>query len=284
MSDMKKAYLFVLALILLLPAAAGALAPDEYEAIDGVLDFRMRLTALPSPDDAVAAADAYMEKISRLTEDGEISAEASLIIMNMLVWEKYNYIYETDMNSPVLEELLMGQYRILTEWLSTHRGEKHDKWLYCSAGDILSSGLRFFAVGTAMKEGLNVKKYYDAVLAEDPDMCFALFNIAHWYFFAPGISGGSKRKAAECFARAEQAARNDAELFFAKAYHSQMLYENGDTAGCGRKISEAERIMPGSRYTEKLRRVNAAGHSIFYYTLNKEKMDRELADAEGGGR
>ncbi len=284
MSDMKKAYLFVFALYLLSPAAAGALTPDEYALIDGVLDFRMRLTALPSPDDAVAAADAYMDEISRIGDGGGISAEASLIIMNMLVWEKYNYIYETDMDSPVLEELLMGQYRILTEWFSTHRGGKHDKWLYCSAGDILSSGLRFFTMGTAMKEGLNVKKYYDMVLAEDPDMCFALFNIAHWYFFAPGISGGSKKKAAECFARAEQTARNDAELFFAKAYYSQMLYENGDTAGCVRKISEAERILPGSRYTEKLRRVNAAGHSIFYYTLNKEKMDREFAAAEGGGR
>lgn len=254
--------------------ATSELNNDEQKIIDKTLEFRMNIAAAETPSKAVEMIDSYTNNLSKDINYNNSSDEIKLVIQNMLVWEKYNYIYETNVDDPVLKELLVNQYNIITDWFKSHKDEKINKWLYCSAGDILSSGLRFFPMSTAMKEGLNVKKYYDMILEEDPNMTFALFNIAHWYFFAPGISGGSKKKALECFSKAVDCARNQSELYFAKVYYSQILYENEDFDGCQKQKDEAAKILPNSRYITLLNKVNDLGHSVFYYTLNKEKMDK----------
>jgi tetratricopeptide (TPR) repeat protein len=250
------------------------LTDNEQTIIDDTLKFRMDIAAAETPAKAIEMIDSYTEKLPTKATYNSSSDEIKLVIQNMLVWEKYNYIYETNVDDPRLKDLLVNQYKIITDWLKSHKNEQINKWLYCSAGDILSSGLRFFPMSTAMKEGLNVKKYYDLILEEDPNMSFALFNIAHWYFHAPAISGGSKKKAKECFEKAVESARNPAELYFSKVYYSQILFENEDFEGCEKQKSEAAVILPNSRYIQLLNKVNSLGHSVFYYTLNKEKMDK----------
>src|SRR5574344_248782 len=252
------------------------LTDNEQTIIDDTLKFRMDIAAAETPAKAIEMIDSYTEKLPTKATYNSSSDEIKLVIQNMLVWEKYNYIYETNVDDPRLKDLLVNQYKIITDWLKSHKNEKINKWLYCSAGDILSSGLRFFSRTTAMKEGLNVKKYYDLILKEDPDMTFALFNIAHWYFYAPAISGGSKKKAFECFEKAVDKAKSPAELYFSKVYFSQVLFENKQYDECETQKNEARSILPESRYIELLDTVNNMGYSIFHYTLNKEKMDKEI--------
>lgn len=256
--------------------ALESMTQFEERIIDETLIFRMNLTSYNS-DDAIKKIDEYADVIAKPETQNLLSDEIKLVLENMLVWEKYNYIYKKDMKSELLEPLIKNQYNKVKEWFSSKKDEKHNKWLYCTAGDVLSSCMQFLPVTTAMKEGITVKKYYDAVLEQDPTMTFCLMNIGQWYFFAPAFGGGSKKKALDCFNKAVLYSQNDAEYFYAKIYLSQMCFENEDLDKAASFLEEASKVLPSNLYTPFIKKINDAGYSLYYYTMNREKVDKELS-------
>jgi hypothetical protein len=257
-------------------SAENALTPDEQLLMDNITQFRMELGACSSSDEAVARIDAMQASLSDGTLCPEASEEIQLSVDNILVWEKYNYLYEKDIKHPDIKPLITAQYAKIKKYFKTHPGVTYNKWLYETAADTLSCCMQFLPFTTALSEGLNVKKYYDDALAQDPDMVFALINVAQWYYYAPVINGGGKKKTLDCLKKAVSVAKNKTELYYAKAMLSQMLFENSDKTGAASLLSEDASALPGSRYIAHLQKINDAGCSYFYYTLNRAKVDAKM--------
>lgn len=255
--------------------SAEILTETENSIIEKTLDFKLNLRALSTPDEAICEIDKYYSYIMTPDIQECVSDEVKLILDNMLVWEKYNYIYDKEIKSPLLEPLITSQYEKVKNWFSSNPKATHNKWLYCTAGDILSSTMQFLPVATAMKEGVTVKKYYDSALKQDPTMPVCLMNIGQWYFFAPAIAGGGKKKALEAFSKAVETAQNNYERYYATIYKSQLLQETNEPTEALSLLQDADTVLPGTNYISSIMEMNNQGYSLYYYILNREKIETE---------
>lgn len=248
----------------------------EKSFMQEITEFRWRLALY---DDFAEVAE-KCDEFSKYVNSGEISSNLSeeilLSVNNILVWEKYNALYEINQEDSSLEEFLTAQYKKIRSYFKEHKNQEHSKWLYVTAGDILSSSLQYLPLGTAMNEGLTIKKYYDLALEEDSDFVFCLINIAQWYFHAPKISGGGKGKAMKAFLHAEKAAETDAEKYYAKLLLSQSFFEDGSKAEAKRLLDECETLLPGSRTVAFYKLLNKNGYCYFEYPQNRKKIDAKL--------
>lgn len=259
--------------------AAAVLTEAEAGVLAETTDFRFSLKTAASCAEAVEKIDAYAARIAENTANAAVSDEIKLVLENILVWEKYNYLYESDIKHPDLEPLIKTQYEKVKAWFKTHSGEPHSTWLYYTAGDILSCCMQFLPLTTAMSEGLTVKKYYDTALEQDPYMVFTLINIAQWYFYAPAISGGGKKKAHTALETARAVAKTVPEQFYATLLLSQVLFEEGEKRESAELLADADELYPGTYEARSFSALNGAGYSYFYYTLNREKVDKKLGAA-----
>lgn len=266
-------FIFFLSLSL---SATTNLTPFEEEVLENIAAFRMEIGGTTSSDIAVFEIEKKEAELQDTIFQEKLSDEVRLILDNILTWEKYNYLYEGDIKHPALEPLITAQYKEVKDWFKTHKEDTPNKWLYCTAGDILSCCMQFLPIGTAMSEGLTVKKYYEAALEQDPEMSFCLINIAQWYFYAPAISGGGKKKALNAFEKAVKNAKNPSELYHSQILLSQMLYENGQKEECLTVLDKAKSLFPESRPVERMKTINNAGYSWYDYTMNREKADKTI--------
>jgi len=248
----------------------------ESKIMTEITDFRWRLALLDDFEKVAAACDEFSSYVNSPEISENLSEEILLSANNILTWEKYNALYELNPKNKELETFLTAQYRKIRAYFKAHKNEKHNKWLYVTAGDILSSSLQYLPLSTAMNEGLTIKKYYDKALENDPDFVFCLINIAQWYFHAPVISGGGKGKAMKAFLAAEKAAKSDAELYYAKLFLSQSYFEDGKKQKSAELLSEAENLLPGSRTVKFYRFLNENGYYYFEYPEHREKINAKL--------
>ena len=248
----------------------------ESKIMTEITDFRWRLALLDDFEKVAAACDEFSSYVNGPEISANLGEEILLSANNILTWEKYNALYEINPKNKELEPFLTAQYKKIRAYFKAHKNEKHNKWLYVTAGDILSSSLQYLPLSTAMNEGLTIKKYYDKALENDPDFVFCLINIAQWYFHAPVISGGGKGKAMKAFLAAEKAAKSDAELYYAKIFLSQAFFEDGNKEKAAELLSEAENLLPGSRTVKFYRFLNENGYYYFEYPEHREKINAKL--------
>jgi hypothetical protein len=274
----KRLFLFSLCLFVVsaLPASEK-LSSVEQVLMDKTTQFRLALESCTSCEEAVEKIDAYSDDLHSGRLCPPVSGEVMLAVDNILVWEKYNCLYTEDIKHPALKGLITAQYERDKKWFKDHKDETHNKWMYETSADVLSCCLQFLPFTTALSEGLNIKKYYDAALADDPDMVFALINVAQWYYYAPAINGGGKTKTLNCLEHAVNKARNDGELYYARALLSQIEFDRGNTEKAAALLAKDEKMVPGSGYISHLQKINAASYSLFYYTVNRAKVDKKMA-------
>lgn len=248
----------------------------DLKMMDDISDFRLSLSLSESCDEAVQKIDIYQENINSEEIASKLSDEILLSINNILVWEKYNYLYEKDIAHPDLEPLIKNQYEVVKKFFKDNKKDIHNKWLYTTSGDILSCCMQFLPLTTAMHEGLTIKKFYDDGLEQDPGFVFCLNNIAQWYFYAPTINGGGHNRAMETLEHSVNSAKTIPEIFYSKVLLSQSLFEDKQYDACLALLSEAESLYPGTRCVKFYKRINQVGHSYFDYTLNRKKVDKKL--------
>lgn len=256
--------------------ANASLTDFESKIMAEITDFRWKLALLEDFKEAANACDKFSAYINSPENAENLSEEILLSANNILTWEKYNALYELNPKDKELEEFLTAQYRKIRSYFKEHKKETHNKWLYVTAGDILSSSLQYLPLSTAMNEGLTIKKYYDKALENDPDFVFCLINIAQWYFHAPAISGGGKGKAMKAFLAAEKAAKTDAELYYAKLFLSQSFFEDGNKQKAAELLDQAEKFLPGSRTVKFYKFLNENGYCYFEYPENRGKINKKL--------
>lgn len=256
--------------------ANADLTDFESKIMAETTDFRWRLALLDDFEKVASSCDEFSSYVNSSEVAPNLSEEILLSANNILTWEKYNALYEINPKNKDLEPFLTAQYKKIRSYFKSHKNEEHNKWLYVTAGDILSSSLQYLPLSTAMNEGLTIKKYYDKALESDPDFVFCLINIAQWYFHAPVISGGGKGKAMKAFLNAEKSAKSQAELYYAKQFLSQAFFENGNKEKAAELLLEAENLLPGSRTVKFYRFLNENGYYYFEYPEHREKINAKL--------
>ncbi len=253
-----------------------ALTESEENLIDQIMAFRISLAPL-SNEEALSRAQ---EK--RASDQPAPSEQGSIIADTFLALEEYNYLYEANQSDPRVKETIMPQIEKLDSFYEAHKNEELSPWFLCIYGDAISCSLQFLPTGTAMKRGLLIKKFYLQALEKAPDMVYANMNAGQWFIQAPAIGGGSKVKAAGYFDTAYKNARTPAEKYYSALLYSQSKYEAGETEECDRLLAEAEAVVPGSKYIENIRKVNAAGSSIYYYVVHRKEVDKKIARRDIG--
>ncbi|MCR4579668.1 MAG: hypothetical protein K5681_04895 [Treponema sp.] len=255
---------------------ANFIFAEDYSLIYKTLDARLATRLCPTSDQAIAS----MDSLRKAYEDqgiltGQLT-EAELIIDNMISLERYNYMYEKDLESPDLKPYILAQYDKINDYVEKHEGKKFSPWFILSSGDVINSSMQFIPQATAIKQGLKEKEDYDKVLEENPDLAFGLINAALWYYFAPAIGGGSKEKAKSYLEHAVSCAACDYEAFYSRIYLSQIYYDNGLKEDASKLLNECDEILSDTKYISFIRFLNDNNYSLLYYTNNRGKVEKKL--------
>lgn len=253
---------------------ATTLSTQEQQAIDNFMLFRVKITKETDINQVLNQINNYQE--INTNKIASFSDETQLILNNFIVLEKYNYMYNLDINNPKISNLILSQKRKNDKWFETHDAKTINKWLYCTSADINSCCMQFVSKTEAIKIGISIKDSYTEALNLDPDMSYALFGMGQWLIQAPGIFGGSTKKAIQTFEHALNSARNTAETFYACIFLSQSYFEEKDYQKTEFILNKALYIEPESKYLSFIKTLNKSNYSLYYYILHREKIDKEL--------
>ena len=120
------------------------------------------------------------------------------------------------------------------------------------------------------------KEAYDIALKKNPNMVYINLNLAQWYFFAPAFGGGSKKKANELFQVALKNATEKGEKFYVNLIYSQFMYDQKDKKAATEYLNNAYALQPDSQKVAFLKLLNENDFTLFYYTLNRAKVEKKL--------
>ncbi len=248
----------------------------ENEMIAQVLEFRVNLRALDNADSCIQKITQYKAEISETINS--FSTEAQIVLNNMLATAHYNCEYEKDMHSPLMEGILRPQYEKIVEYSKDKTAEELNPWFVLTSADVTNSMMQFLPRSASITVGLQEKKDYAVVVKNNPQMSFALTLSGWWYYYAPGVGGGSVSKAGEFFTKAQNYALSNYDKYYCSINLAQFYFEQKDSAKCDFYMAEAEKILPDTRYCKLLKAMNKIGYSLFDYNMNsrREKIDKKL--------
>ena len=249
--------------------AAEHISSTAQAKIDEFMALRMTVAALGDNGAALTAIDSFAKSSAA---SSTLTDEEQLILENFVLLERYNYLKADSANKSLLRTSLKAQKDKCDAWMNAHKAETPNKWLCVTYADTISCYISF-AMSGVIKYGLSIKDYYSKAISQDAHCSYVLTNLAQWYYWAPKLNGGSKKKAGEYFEQALQSARNDAEVYFASSFLSQYVFETGDKARAATLLAAAKAKCPASTYIARLERINAQGMSLFEYDRKHSKME-----------
>lgn len=252
------------------------LSEKEQNFINQVLDFRFNLRSFETVEECIKNADDYISNLAKNDDYINADEEFKLTIDNLVSVAKFNVIYEKDMKSPVLKELMMAQYEKVIAYNEKTNVDNRNKWYIVTSYDVINSTMQFLPQSNAIKYGLEEKDVYDAMMKKYPDFSYLFINTGLWYMFAPAIGGGSDVKAMDYFQNAINKATTNYEKYYANLYYSQLLFDKKKYDEAAKYLQNAENLLPGKRYIKFIKLLNENGYSVYYYTSNKEKVDKKL--------
>lgn len=270
----KKLFLtaILLSIFTLSTFAQTKVSQKAQDYIDSFMKLRMDLTVYQN-DKPTASKKLSAYKSSHPYSD--LSEQEKLIVESFYLLEDYNWTWEDSSNDARLQRLLQAQINKNEDYIAKNEG-KISGWLYVITADTFSCYMSYNPVSGAMKYGMKLKKYYEKCLELDPSNSYCLTHIAQWYYWAPGINGGSTKKAQSYFTSGLTNAKNSAEKFYAEIFLSQILYENKDKAGAQTHLNKAKTYCPDSQYTKEIEQYNKEGYSLFTYSKKKAENENRV--------
>lgn len=253
--------------------AQTKISQKAQDYINSFMKQRMELTVYQN-DKAAASKKLSAYKSSHPYND--FTEQEKLIIESFYLLEDYNWTWEDKSNDSRLQKLLQAQINKNEDYISKNEGNISG-WLYVITADTFSCFMSYNPVSGAMKYGMKLKNYYEKCLQIDPSNSYCLTHLAQWYYWAPGISGGSTKKAQSYFNSGLTNAKNSAEKFYAEIFLSQILYENKDKAGAQTHLNKAKSYCPESQYVAELEKYNKEGYSLFTYSKKKAEDEKRVS-------
>lgn len=244
-----------------------AISEHTEETINEFMMLRMNLSLCENPNEALDKINSF-EKEHSLTD---CTAEEIIILENFYELERYNYLQKIENDAPETVQKMKMQLDKNIKWMNENKNSVSDKWLLTTFGDLISVSMSFDPIKMALKYGLSVKKLYEQAIEQDATFSYALLNLAQWYYYAPGISGGSKIKAKSLFETSLKNAKNDAERYFAKIFLSQVAFDEKNKDLAEKLLAEADSYVPGGAYVSEIREINKSGISLFAQHMKKAK-------------
>lgn len=256
--------------------SASDFSAAENQMIQEIFDFRLSLRSLPDADSCIQKIHEFKnqneEKFSSLSEEARLTCE------NMLASAENSCEYEKDMHSKNMEKILRPQYEKITKYADEKSAENLNPYFVLTSADLTNSMMQFLPRSSSIKIGLQEKKDYAAVVEKNPKMSFALTLSGWWYYYAPAVGGGSTSKAFEFFKSAQENAVSAYDKYYSNINLSQIYFEKKNLKLSEKYLSEAEKVLSGTRYVSFIRKINQAGYSIFDYNMNsrREKIDKKI--------
>lgn len=272
---MKRNALFFVALAALLSlanfSASAEISDRAQKAVDDFMDLRMKIAGLGS-DQALAQVADFEKKLS--VDSSFSSQEDRLVLVNFIIMEKYNFLRKQKGSKPQLKKLLKELKEKNEAWFAANGEGKAGVWLLATSADVTSCYMSY-SLSEVMKSGMSLRDKYKESVERDPNFSYGWNNLGQWYYWAPGINGGSDKKAGEAFENAVKAAKNKAEKFFACVFYSQFLFEEKDFKKSAAMLDEAEAQDPKNPYVAFMRKINKDGDSFFDWSKKNSQMDND---------
>lgn len=249
---------------------------SENEMVQEIFAFRLSLRSLPDADSCIKKIHEFKnqnaEKLFSFSEEARLTCE------NMLASAENSCEYEKDMHSPNMEKILRPQYEKTAKYIEGKSTENLNPYFILASADLTNSMMQFLPRSASIKIGLQEKKDYALVVEKNPKMSFALTLSGWWYYYAPAVGGGSASKAFEFFKSAMENAASDYDKYYGNINLAQIYFEKKNFDLCEKYLSDAEKILAGTRYVAFIRKINKAGYSIFDYNMNsrREKIDKKV--------
>lgn len=272
---MKRNALFFVALAALLSlanfSASAEISDRAQKAVDDFMDLRMKIAGLGS-DQALAQVADFEKKLS--VDSSFSSQEDRLVLVNFIIMEKYNFLRKQKGSKPQLKKLLKELKEKNEAWFAANGEGKAGVWLLATSADVTSCYMSY-SLSEVMKSGMSLRDKYRESVERNPNFCYGWTNLGQWYYWAPGINGGSDKKSGEAFAAAVKCARNKAEKFFACVFYSQFLFEEKEFDKAASMLDEAEAQDPKNPYVAFMRKINKDGDSFFDWSKKNSQMDND---------
>jgi len=241
-----------------------------------VLDAKLHTRVCENPEEALVYLKNFKAELEAEKAFADKDSVDCITLSNLLNNEIYIYMYETDASTQELKDFILAQYNEIEAWKANHGENEYTQWFILSTWDVVNQTMQFIPQTTAIRLGLKEKQEYDSLVKNYPDFSFGYMNAALWYYFAPGIGGGSKSTAIEYFKKSVETASYDYEKFYSRIFYSQTLYDKGDKGTCKRLLEECDAVLPNNVYTPFIRFLNDNGFSLLYYTNNREKVEKKI--------
>lgn len=274
-----KILLKVLLVVLLISTtpvfAKNYLSETDLDAINELINYRLFLTTMDSKE-ALKEIEDYRRNLLSTENQQKFTEQGILVLDTLLTLEEVNYLYNLGTNPVELKIMLFPKNDELENWINNHQEEGISPWVYTTAGDLLSCSLNLYPTTKLIDIGYRIKRYYEAALKENPNMTYGNLSLAQWYFYAPIFGGGSKKKAKTLFENALANAITPGEKFYANLYYSQFLLDQKDKIGSENLLFRAQQIEPNSKKIQFIKLLNQNGYTLFYYMLNRDKIDKKL--------
>lgn len=266
--------LLIITMTLTLPVLGQSmLTPKGDAAIKDFLQLRMELTEFQdNKAKAVENLNSYWSKITL----SDFSEQEALILESFYYSELYNYIWDDKSNDKMLQDIFTKQIEKNDKFIESNEGNVSD-WMYMNTADCYSNYMSYNPVSGAMKYGTKVKKYYEKALEINPKNSTCRTHYAQWFYWAPGISGGGKKKALSQFKTAMEDANTPADKFYAYIFYSQIALEQIDSKTCSEYLNKAKEIFPKSTYVTELEYWNGRGYSLFGKDKKKAEEERNVS-------
>jgi len=259
--------------------AVPSLTNKEIETIKNIIDDRIEFTRL-SEKDALSASKKYLEEKQLYAATNGFSEQAKIIIDNLLATEIISHLYQLDPKDPEIKKFISPKVEKAAQWLEKNKKESGvSAYLYCTTAEIISSGLGYMTMSEIMSYGLKIKDYFIKATEIDSSLAFAYSGLAQWYYHAPGIAGGSTKKAYSNFELAYKNASTKGEKFMANIYMSQSFFNQKKYDEANKYLSVADSILPESKLVSYIKKLNDAGYSYFYYMVNREEVEKKLKNS-----
>ncbi|MBP5357747.1 MAG: hypothetical protein J6Y69_00995 [Treponema sp.] len=244
-----------------------ALLPETKVLLDELMDLKIELYSYKSPSDSLRVLETWEKKIQ--SKYDSLNEVDQMVLTNMIDCEKYNYKIQISGTKKELNALLSAQAKKCKNFYDAHKDEKMDAWIPLSCGSAIAVYMALEPLKTAFTYGYPTRDMFQKACDIDPNFSHALRNLAQWYYYCPGILGGSKKKAKELFNKAYNTSRCKDDRFENSILLSQLAYDDKDTANRDKYMKEARSYSANSSYLDFVDRINGAGESVFKYHGHK---------------
>lgn len=256
--------------------AADRLSVFSLQKYDEFTEKRVYWTSCTDSDKILNEIEAYQADVfAELPQYAADYEQEKLFWESAFKVERFVYVFSAeDVDLKQVRLSLKEQMKADEAFIAAHeKSGAVAPQLYVLSADVTSCYMTF-SIAATLFHGMRVRNLYAKAVEKDPELWNARTGLAQWLYYAPGIFGGSNKKARENFQKAYDVSQTPYVRFYTGLYLSQYWFAKGEREKSARLFAEAEATCPKSRQIALVKKQNAKGISLFDYNRNRTGIDK----------